>query len=309
MSILPTAAQQFASTNIGTLPTTSAFSSVPSTRQRRHTDAPFPSNSFFAPPAASLPASDPFNPFNVAVNPFDDDGFPAPEDTPHHRTTSTGSSFRHSEDLAFDPFSLDAFSLPVPLEEFPPPSSQDNPFGQIQHDVTVEQHTHEQPDEEAFEEAYEEEEEETERMTSRESEDEDHVHDLTALEVRDQFVRGDTYVITYPKRVKLGLLLERKDEWVSGLASRAERAVVRMVIADTESDVRGVSVGSKVVAVNGESVVGRTYEDILQIIRGASRPLAIEFERAPLQTHGDEVSVSSDVLLYTCIYGNICEYM
>ncbi|CAN0401420.1 unnamed protein product, partial [Laminaria digitata] len=47
---------------------------------------------------------------------------------------------------------------------------------------------------------------------------------------------------------------------------------------------RGVTVGSKVKNVNGEAVEGLTYQQTLERIKRAARPLRVHFERGKLAT-------------------------
>ncbi|CAM9580965.1 unnamed protein product [Sphacelaria rigidula] len=78
------------------------------------------------------------------------------------------------------------------------------------------------------------------------------------------------------------MLLERHDEWPEGSEMRSERAVVKMVVDNGPAQTRGVTVGSKVKKVNGEAVTGLTYQETLERIKHASRPLRVHFERGEL---------------------------
>ncbi|CAN0434483.1 unnamed protein product, partial [Ectocarpus sp. 8 AP-2014] len=49
------------------------------------------------------------------------------------------------------------------------------------------------------------------------------------------------------------------------------------------AQIRGVTVGSKVKRVNGDTVEGLTYQQTLECIKNAARPLRVEFERGQLE--------------------------
>ncbi|CAM9344514.1 unnamed protein product [Scytosiphon promiscuus] len=91
------------------------------------------------------------------------------------------------------------------------------------------------------------------------------------------------YVVEFERAKKLGMLLERHDEWPDGREQRSERAIVKMVVDSGPAQIRGVTVGSKVKRVNGEPVEGLTYQETLERIKQASRPLRVHFERGQLQ--------------------------
>ncbi|CAN0387975.1 unnamed protein product [Discosporangium mesarthrocarpum] len=63
------------------------------------------------------------------------------------------------------------------------------------------------------------------------------------------------------------MLLERQDEWGGGSEARSERAMVKMIVDNGPAQYHGVTVGSKVMAVNGESVEGLTYQETLERIK------------------------------------------
>ncbi|CAN0039675.1 unnamed protein product [Ectocarpus fasciculatus] len=79
------------------------------------------------------------------------------------------------------------------------------------------------------------------------------------------------------------MLLERHDEWPDGREKRSERAIVKMVVDSGPAQIRGVTVGSKVKRVNGDTVEGLTYQQTLECIKNAARPLRVEFERGQLE--------------------------
>lgn len=239
-------------------------------------------------PTAAMPPKDAFDPFNPATAAaFNTDNSPqrrgsessspqrrGSESSPQRRGSESSpqrrgsESHRMSEEIAFDPFALDATFSVVPVEE-----DYDD------HDDDAGKQSDLDADEEAT-------------SQGRPSEQERVRHDMLALlSMREQqLVSGERYTVTYPSKTRLGLLLERKDEWIPGCAERSERAVVRMVVAGTESEVRGVTSGSKVVAVNGDSMLSVPYSEVLEVVRKARRPVTIEFERAPLATPNDEVA-------------------
>lgn len=87
---------------------------------------------------------------------------------------------------------------------------------------------------------------------------------------------GDIYVIEFPHESKLGMLLEKSEE-VRG-CKVVERTIVKMVIDGGAADTRGVKLGSKIVKVNGNNVVGADYLTTLDQVRNLPRPLTVEFE-------------------------------
>jgi hypothetical protein len=218
-----------------------------------------------APIAGAADAFDPFNPAAAAAfNTQSTQQRRGSESQQRRGSERRGSeSHRLSEEIAFDPFALDALSAAVPVEE--------EEVKEAVHEVDAEVSSQGRPSEQ---------------------EDIPPVDVHAFLSMREQqLVSGERYTIVYPGKTRLGLLLERKDEWVPGCPQRAERAVVRMVVAGTESEIRGVTAGSKVVSVNGDNMLSVPYSEVLETVRRASRPVTIEFERAPPVAPNDEVSV------------------
>lgn len=212
--------------------------------------------------ASAADAFDPFNPAAAAAFNIDSTTQPQRRGSESHQRRGS-ESHRLSEEIAFDPFALDALSAAVPVE--------DEEVKDAVHEVDAEVSSQGRPSEQ---------------------EDGPPVDVHAFLSMREQqLVSGERYTIVYPSKTRLGLLLERKDEWVPGCPQRAERAVVRMVVADTESEIRGVTAGSKVVSVNGASMLSVSYSEVLETVRRAPRPVTIEFERAPPVKPSDEISV------------------
>ncbi|CAM9773421.1 unnamed protein product [Chrysoparadoxa australica] len=88
-----------------------------------------------------------------------------------------------------------------------------------------------------------------------------------------------TYVAEFGEGRKLGMLLERNDEWGRESEQRKERAVVKMVVDDGPAQARGVTVGSTVLAVNDQDVDGLTYHEVLELVKNVPRPLVVKFKR------------------------------
>mmetsp|Transcript_2837 Transcript_2837/g.4260 ORF Transcript_2837/g.4260 Transcript_2837/m.4260 type:complete len:471 (+) Transcript_2837:302-1714(+) len=98
----------------------------------------------------------------------------------------------------------------------------------------------------------------------------------------------DIYTVEFTEAdKKLGMLLERKDEWPKGTELRKERAVVILVFDMGPARYQGVTEGSKVIAVNNVCMEDSTYTDILQAIKHAPRPMKISFLRGSLG-NGDD---------------------
>ncbi|CAM9968721.1 unnamed protein product, partial [Phaeothamnion confervicola] len=83
-----------------------------------------------------------------------------------------------------------------------------------------------------------------------------------ALKLEEEF-----YNVTFETKQPLGVVLERSKEW----------AVVKLANPQTTT----VTVGSALAAVNGRSVVLRTYHDTIQLLTGWKPPLHLVFRRAP----------------------------
>ena len=84
--------------------------------------------------------------------------------------------------------------------------------------------------------------------------------------------------MVFPHESKLGMLLERADEWAGNSANRQERTVVKMVIENGAADSRGVRLGSKLLSVNNEDVSSRPYLEALEMVKTMPRPLTLKFE-------------------------------
>ena len=84
--------------------------------------------------------------------------------------------------------------------------------------------------------------------------------------------------MVFPHETKLGMLLERFDERDDETNSKRERTLVKMVIEGGAAETRGVKVGSKVVSINGKSVMDRPYMETLHMVKNEPRPLAVKLE-------------------------------
>jgi len=89
-----------------------------------------------------------------------------------------------------------------------------------------------------------------------------------------------TYDVTFPHETKLGMLLERIDQWDETENKSKERTLVKMVVEGGAAEVRGVVVGSKIYSLNGENVVGKPYNQTLDMVKMLPRPLRVTFEYA-----------------------------
>jgi hypothetical protein len=76
---------------------------------------------------------------------------------------------------------------------------------------------------------------------------------------------------------KLGVLMERVDD-VSG-GKTQEKAVVKMVVENGAAMRAGVYQGSVLLAVNGESVRGKSYLECLDMIKRSGRPMTLRFRK------------------------------
>jgi hypothetical protein len=100
----------------------------------------------------------------------------------------------------------------------------------------------------------------------------------------DQFAEegvggGYLYEVSFTSPQQLGMLLERKDEWTRGHVQRRERTVVTLVVEAGEAEQKGVTVGSMIMSINGESVIGKTYKETLDMVKLPARPMRIVFEK------------------------------
>jgi hypothetical protein len=105
-------------------------------------------------------------------------------------------------------------------------------------------------------------------------------------ELELQSVSGETYEAVFPFETKLGMLLERCDEpsppgkGPGKGAKGQERTLVKMVIEGGAAEMRGVQVGSKLVALNGQKVnAGKTYLETLELVKTLPRPLTVVMEK------------------------------
>ena len=87
------------------------------------------------------------------------------------------------------------------------------------------------------------------------------------------------YAVEFGTEAKLGMLLERQDEWEPGNEMRSELAVVMMVVDGGPAAKLNISVGSVVVGVAGKDARKLTYAETLDNIKNAPRPLQLILRR------------------------------
>eukprot|EP00622_Pseudochattonella_farcimen_P005332 FR740923.1.p1 GENE.FR740923.1~~FR740923.1.p1 ORF type:complete len:288 (+),score=32.39 FR740923.1:111-866(+) len=105
--------------------------------------------------------------------------------------------------------------------------------------------------------------------------------DEVELELQEQTAaQFETYSVVFPHESKLGMLLERADEWQGPASGRQERTVVKMIIENGAADSRGVRLGSKLVAVNEVDVSNKPYLEALELVKTMPRPLTLKFENS-----------------------------
>ena len=121
--------------------------------------------------------------------------------------------------------------------------------------------------------------EDPEEANGDDEEDEDGAG-MLELQATQQPDKQDLYEVVFEHETKLGMLLEKQEDWTPGTASEArkERTVVKMVIENGAADVRGVMVGSKVVRINSTDVMSKPYTEVLNMVKELPRPLAITLE-------------------------------
>ena len=102
-------------------------------------------------------------------------------------------------------------------------------------------------------------------------------------------LKHEEYTVLFENEVKLGMLLERHDEVNSGSSTSSssssppgrmrEVTIVKMVVEHGAADVKGVEVGSRVVAVNGARCEMKPYLEVLNMVKSQPRPLRLTFVR------------------------------
>jgi len=85
---------------------------------------------------------------------------------------------------------------------------------------------------------------------------------------------------------KLGMLLERRDEWKPGSEKRFETTTVKMVVEGQAAAARGVTVGSKILTINGQNCLRKTYQETLELVKTLPRPIFVVLE-APRDQEDD----------------------
>lgn len=93
----------------------------------------------------------------------------------------------------------------------------------------------------------------------------------------------EEYEIVFEQGQKLGVLMERVDNWREGDEHRKEVAVVKLVVENGAADHAGVTTGSILVGINGRSMRNERYADALDLIKTAPRPLILRLKRVPEQ--------------------------
>jgi len=92
---------------------------------------------------------------------------------------------------------------------------------------------------------------------------------------------GRWYSVLFETEKKLGMLLERHDEWVQSPGSVGklkECTVVKLIVEHGAADVKGVTLGSRVVGVNGLDTRSRPYLETLNLVKTTPRPMRITME-------------------------------
>jgi len=121
------------------------------------------------------------------------------------------------------------------------------------------------------------------------NEEEDDDDDNVEVGLELQGASMETYEVTFPYEVKLGMLLERFDESSDDGDGRfRERTLVKMVLDGGAADVRGVQVGSKMVSLNGQPVLTKTYLETLEMVKTLARPLKVVMEKVGTYTDSSQ---------------------
>ncbi|GMI30781.1 hypothetical protein TeGR_g7812 [Tetraparma gracilis] len=108
---------------------------------------------------------------------------------------------------------------------------------------------------------------------------------------------GRSYSVTFESEKKLGMLLERHDEWVDGAGKPGtlkECTLVKLVVEHGAADVKGITLGSRVMAVNGRDTKNLAYLDTLNLVKTTPRPMTIVLQEGRL---ADDECVSGYCLL------------
>ena len=94
------------------------------------------------------------------------------------------------------------------------------------------------------------------------------------------------YSVTFETERKLGMLLERQDDWVPGNNGQPgllkECTVVKLIVDHGAADVKGVSLGSKVIKVNEIECRSKSYLETLELVKVTPRPLTLVMEKGQL---------------------------
>ena len=97
---------------------------------------------------------------------------------------------------------------------------------------------------------------------------------------------GRSYSITFSSELKLGMLLERHDEWVQGDPATPgklkECTLVKLVVEHGAADVKGITLGSRVMSVNGMDCKNLAYLDTLNLVKTTPRPMTVVLQEGKL---------------------------
>jgi hypothetical protein len=109
---------------------------------------------------------------------------------------------------------------------------------------------------------------------------------------------GRTYSVTFECELKLGMLLERHDEWCPGANGAPGRlkecTLVKLVVEHGAADVKGIALGSRVMAVNGIDCKNLAYLETLNLVKTTPRPMTVVLQEGKL---ADDECVSGYCLL------------
>ena len=130
--------------------------------------------------------------------------------------------------------------------------------------------------------------------------DDDVVPDTSMFNPRagaQQTAVGRKYAVVFENERRLGMLLERHDEYQkdsNGRGKLIETTIVKMVVDHGAADVKGVKLGSRVVSVNNKDCRNLPYLSVLDAVKNTPRPMKIVFSEGKLE---DEDCVAGYCLL------------
>mmetsp|Transcript_4715 Transcript_4715/g.6685 ORF Transcript_4715/g.6685 Transcript_4715/m.6685 type:complete len:411 (+) Transcript_4715:100-1332(+) len=125
----------------------------------------------------------------------------------------------------------------------------------------------------------------TRNKTINDDDDDDENVEKLQVQMRSESA-VERYTVRFEHEQKLGMLLERRQDWTPGQkkdennGDKIEDTVVTMVIDGGAAQSKGIVLGSRLIQINDMDATKMPYSKNLDLVKTLSRPLVLVFERS-----------------------------